>query len=495
MVTRSIISKHLSIKIGLWLLLVFAMVALFGWDLLNDMRRLHSEGAIVEQSNHKSHDLHSLEINIDLYINPVKEFLITGDYRLEAHFEQLHKHLISSIARYERSYPNNKLIGVVEQLNQIRELSHNIFKLPFAVGNMEGPIILQEVNKKVGLAVAQLSEQHKELDIQVNRAMQMMNGLRVDMHDEALALVILLLMTLLLLTYFIYSQMVLPLVRMRKVVVQVGQGDFTQQCQVTSDDEIGALALAFNDMGKALNERDKKVDHARSLAAYHEKMNALGLMSAGIAHELGNPLSAISVSLQVAQKKVNANDNQAVYEHIQTAFKETQRMESIIQLILSFGRHETSHQRALFHMEELLVKAVYLAQMAPPKKAVKVSTKLSKSLPKIYADEAMVLQVLINLILNAIDACKDQGDVLLHVFEAKQGMIIEVRDTGCGIPVAVRNEIFSSHFTSKVRGEGTGLGLAISRELVHSMEGSLELISSDATGSCFQIWLPIKELL
>jgi len=486
-------SRYIAVKIGLWLFIVFVVSGLFGWDLIDDMEHLQLEAKVIESSNRQNHDLHDLELDLHHSMDPVKEFLVTGDYRLEAYFLHFYSGLLRNIKKYNKNYPDYMLIDLPKRLEQIEALNHDIFKLPYAVGNMEGPVILQEVNEKTRTSIQQLSKQHRMLDMQVNEATRMMLALRMDMHDEALALLVVLLVTLLLLTYFIYSQIVLPLIRMRKIVLQVGEGDFTQQCQVASNDEIGALALAFNDMGSALKDRDEKIDHARSLAAYHEKMNALGLMSAGIAHELGNPLSAISVSLQVAQKKVTKNDNQAVYEHIQAAFKETQRMESIIQLILSFGRHETSHQMVFFHMEVLVGKAIYLAQMSPNKKVVHVDTKFAKSLPSICADEAMVLQVLINLILNAIDACKDQGDVLLHVFEERAGMVVEVKDSGCGIPAAVRNEIFSSHFTSKARGKGTGLGLAISRELIHSMKGSLELISSDTGGSCFQIWLPIKE--
>jgi len=316
------------------------------------------------------------------------------------------------------------------------------------------------------------------------------------MHDEALALLVVLLVTLSCLTYFIYSQIVLPLIRMRKVVQQVASGDFTAQCDVTSMDEIGELAQAFNLMEQELEERDKKISHTRSLAAYHDKMSALGLMAGGIAHEVGNPLSAISVSLQVAQKKLSLNDCDAVQEQLQISLKETARMEDIIQVILNFGRHEATPKMRNFYVSPVVKEAVQLAQMSPRKKAVRVTANISPILPKIYASEGMLLQVLLNLILNALDACHDKGNVNIRAFKKDDEKItIHIKDDGHGIASEIKNDIFKPDFTSKPRGEGTGLGLAISRELIHSMHGSLELISSDATGSCFEICLPIKEIL
>ncbi|MDQ6953283.1 MAG: ATP-binding protein [Mariprofundaceae bacterium] len=487
-----LVSQHLSIKIGLWLMIIFIMVAMFGWDILQDMKRLRFEASIVEGSNHKSHELHNLEISINRYIDPMKEFLITGDYRLEAYFNQRHQSLLSSIQTYEHHYADDSFRRISDQLQRIYALSHRIFALPFAVGNMEGPILLKEVNEHGKIAVLQLSEQHQNLDIQVNDAMRMMDGLRMDMRDDALVLLLILLMTLIFLTHFIYSQIVLPLVRMRKAAQQIGEGDFTQQSPVTSQDEIGELASALNTMGQALQERDKHLDHARNLSAYQEKMNALGFIAAGIAHEIGNPLAAISVSLQVAQKKLGKKDHH-IDHHIEAALVESERIESIIQMILNFSRHDPHRHLHFFKLQPVIDNAVYLAQMSPDKKTIHVSTDIDAHLPVVYSDESIVLQVLINLILNAIDACKGGGSIIIHAFEGMNGVMLNVKDTGSGIPTAVQQAIFEPHFTSKPRGQGTGLGLAISRELLHSIQSSLQLIHSDEHGSCFQIYLPMSE--
>ena len=477
-------------------MLVFMIIGLFGWDLIDDMEDLQLEAKVIEGSNRQNHDLHDLELDLHRSMDPVKEFLITGDYRLEAYFSRLHSDLFRAVEKYEQNYPNYRLMGVPEALEKIGSLSHEIFKLPYAVGNMEGPVILQEVTEKTRISVQQLSKQHHVLDMQVNEATRMMAGLRIDMHDEALALLLVLLVTLLCLTYFIYSQIVLPLVRMRKSVQQVADGDFDVQCQVKSQDEIGVLGSTFNAMGYALKERDKKLTHTRSLAAYHDKMSALGLMAGGIAHEVGNPLAAISVSLQVAQKKLTNDDHDAVQTQLQIALKEVARMEDIIQIILNFGRHESTATMRSFYVLPVIKEAIQLAQMSPRKKIVSIITNIPPRFPRIYAAEGMLLQVLLNLILNALDACSDKGSISIDVSEEdNMKTIIDIKDDGHGVASGIRGDIFNPDFTSKARGEGTGLGLAISRELVHSMNGSLVLVRSDAAGSCFRICLPMKEIL
>jgi len=489
-------NKYIAVKIGLWLFIVFMMIVLFGWDLIDDMESLQLEAKVIENSNRQNHDLHDLELDLQHSLDPVKEFLVTGDYRLESYFSHMYEGLFISVKIYNNNYPDHVLTGLLETLEQIKALSHDIFKLPYAVGNMEGPVILQEVDEKTRVSFQQLSKQHHLLDAQANDATRMMAGLRMDMHDEALALLLILLLTFLFLTYFIYGQIVSPLIRMRKVVQQVAKGDFSVRCDVSSEDEIGELAQAFNLMEHELEARDKKLNHTRSLAAYHDKMNALGLMAGGIAHEVGNPLAAISVSLQVAQKKSALNDADAVQAQLQMALKETERMESIIQVILNFGRYEGTAAMRNFHVLPVIEEAVQLANMSPRKNKAHITIKPSTSLPEVYAEPGMLLQVFLNLILNALDACDDKGRVNIYTFEkGDENIIIQIKDSGHGISDDVKDDIFKPDFTSKPRGEGTGLGLAISRELMYGMQGSLELIRSDTTGSCFRICLPMKEKL
>lgn len=482
-------NRHLAAKIGLWLTLVFIVVSLFGWDILKDMDRLQIEAKVIEKNNSRSHELHSIELAVNDCIGMVEEFLITGNYHLNERFLQRHQILITSIQSYEQKYEDDSLHDLAASINRIKSKAHQVFNLPFAVGNMEGPILSHEIKVEMQGAIYQLSSKHHELDNQVNGAMQMVDGLRLDMRSDAMALLLVLLLTLLLLTNFIYSQIVLPLVRMKKTAQQIGAGQLAVQCNVDSHDEIGELATAFNAMGEALQERELLLDRARALAAYQEKMNALGLISTGIAHEIGNPLAAISISLQLAQRKLNAEDKEAAEMQMQIAMDETDRIESIIQLMLNFARQDRDINMHLFDCEPMIDDAIRLAKISPDKKKIKITKNISNDAPKAYGSDSMVLQVMMNLIFNALHACEQGGEISISAYAEEGGLTIDVKDTGYGIPNARKEDVFKASFTTKAKGEGTGLGLAISRELMNSMGGSLQLIDDNKHGTLFRLCL------
>jgi len=484
--------KKLAVKIGLLLGLVFVLVAIFAWDLIGDMQHLQYEAKVVEDSNHKSHELHAIEMAVNMNTELVFDFLVSGDSQLFNKFDQHHMNLVESILDFEQNYNDRELSGLLISIQRIKSKGYEIFNLKFAADNMEGPILAEELSREIQQAIQHLSTKHLSLDRQVNNAMQMMEGLRTDMREETIALILVLLLVLMFLTYFIYTQVVLPLVHMRQEVRQVGSGHFDVHCDVTSKDEIGELGSAFNDMGKALQERESKLNSARSLAAHQEKMNAMNVMSAGIAHEVGNPLSSISMSLQVAQQKLKQEAFDGVKENLNIALLEVERVESIIQLVLSFGRPEIVNQMYSFPLEPVVHDAVRLAQMAPENRRINIGVNVSPSVPLIYGSDGMLMQVLLNLIYNAFHACVEGGEVMISV-SAEREFIIDVCDTGIGIPNEIRDDIFQPSFTTKGKGQGTGLGLAISKELVDAMHGTLELIGTTVGETCFRIRLPIRD--
>ncbi|PCI02683.1 MAG: hypothetical protein COB79_01880 [Zetaproteobacteria bacterium] len=485
--------KYLATKVGALLGVLFLLVLIFGWDLLQDMKYLQQEAAIVEESNHQSHDLHAIEMGVYANIKIVSDFLITGDHRLLDKFEAHHQRLIGIIEQYGVLHQDSSLSDLLMRVQRIKAIANKVFHLPFATENMEGPIFIDEIARETKQAVVYLSKKHHVLDAQVNSAMQMMEGLRIDMRQETIALVWVLLLAMGFLTYFIYNNIVLPLVHMKQEVQRVGQGYFDVNCHVSSNDEIGELARTFNTMGEALGEREQKLNRLRSLAAHQEKMNAMGVMSASIAHEVGNPLASINMLLQVAKRKLRKHDDQAVAAHLDSALQETERMESIIQMILQFGRYEEGSHFQVFDVQPIIKDAVRLAQMSPQHKRVPIHIDIDTKLPLIYASDSMLMQVLMNLIYNACHACKSGGEVAIRVFKQQQVVVIDVCDTGHGIAETIRESIFQPHVTTKEKDEGSGFGLAISKELMDAMHGTLTLLEDTKQGTCFQISVPTSQ--
>ena len=485
--------KHLALKVGALLSLIFLLVAVFGWDLLSDMRHLQQEAKVVENSNHQSHDLHAIEMGVYRNIKVVNDFLITGDHRSESAFYHYQQKLVQMIEQYKISYQDSSLFDLMQSVKNIKSIAEKVFILPFATENMEGPIFVDEIATEAKQAVEHLTRKHHALDAQVNRAMQMMAGLRMDMRQETVALMLVLLFSLGFLAYFIYNQMVHPLVQMKKAVQRVGEGDFDVHCTVVSDDEIGELALAFNTMGEALQEREQKLNRIRSLAAHQEKMNALDVMSASLAHEVGNPLASVGMLLHMAKHKLEQQDMQAVARHLDSASKETERMELIIQTVLDFGRHEFDMRFHDFDVIPMISDAVKLGQMSPQHKRVPIHITISPSISMVYASSSMLMQVLMNLIYNACHACRESGAVHIQTIEQAGYIIVDVCDTGHGIEQTMREAIFNPSVTTKEKGEGTGFGLAISKELMDAMHGSLTLLEDTNQGTCFRISVPTTQ--
>jgi len=488
-----VLRKYLALKVGLLLSLIFFLVAVFGWDLLSDMRHLQQEAAVVENSNHQSHDLHAIEMGVYRNIKVVNDFLITGDHRAEKIFHQYQQKLVNMIEQYETAYQDSSLSDLMQSVKNIKGIAEKVFALPFATENMEGPIFIDEIATEAKQAVEHLTRKHHALDAQVNQAMQMMAGLRMDMRQETVALMLVLLLSLSFLAYFIYNQMVHPLVQMKKAVQRVGEGHFAVHCTVASEDEIGELARAFNTMGEALQEREQKLNRIRSLAAHQEKMNALSVMSASLAHEVGNPLASVGMLLHMAKRKLEQQDTPAVASHLASAAKETERMERIIQTVLDFGRHEFDMRFHAFDVKPVIADAVKLGQMSPQHKRIAIHISEDAEIPLVYASSSMLMQVLMNVIHNACHACRESGEVHIHTLQQGDDVIIDVCDTGHGIEQTIRESIFNPSVTTKEKGEGTGFGLAISKELMDAMHGTLSLREHTKEGTCFRISVPISE--
>jgi len=486
--------KSLATKVGLRLGVILLMVALFGWDLSSDMERIKVEFEVITKSNTQSHMLHTIEMQLKELIEPVKVFLVSNNYQSSSHFTQQYQQLQSLVEKYEQQYADGSLHYMKKELELLKDNVEYVFQLPQANNNMESPIVFHEILAQTSGIMQSLSIHHHALDEQVNRAMQMTNGLSIDIRHETIALFIILLITLVIFTYFTYQQVVIPLLRMKQSTLKLGAGDFAERCQITSEDEIGELGRSFNLMGESLQERERSLNKARNLAAHQEKMKALGVISAGIAHEVGNPLASIAMLLQLTLRKLKQTNISAAETQINEALKETERMELIIQTVLNFGRHESEQDFQYLELSPIIDEAVHFTQMLPQNKKVNIKIEIATNLPKIFVSGGMLMQVLANILDNACHACNTVGNggIHIHAYVNKDMVAVDISDTGHGIASDIRQFIFDSNFSTKVKGSGTGLGLAISKELMAAMKGSLALVEPQKEGTCFRLCLPIQ---
>ena len=218
-----------------------------------------------------------------------------------------------------------------------------------------------------------------------------------------------------------------------------------------------------------------------------DRLSALGELSAGMAHEIRNPLGSIKGAVEILKDDYTPDD--AKYEFIQILLKETDRLNRIVPEFLGFSRpKQPEFQQA--DLNEAIESVLTLTMQEARKSGVRVEKKLDPSIGKRSLDAGMLKQAFLNLVLNAIQAMPAGG--LLTVESRLQSDAIEVtiRDTGAGISEENRKKLFSPFFTTKK--SGTGLGLAITYRIIENHRGKIYVTSTPGKGTVFTVKIPVN---
>jgi two-component system NtrC family sensor kinase len=259
-----------------------------------------------------------------------------------------------------------------------------------------------------------------------------------------------------------------PLRWMAVLARHIGAGDLSGRIPVRSDDEVGELAAAFNNMSAQLAA-------SRQALIRSEKLAAAGQLAAGVAHEINNPLASLEACVW-ALRKPNLPEAERT-RHLDALNKELRRIARTVQQLLSFARPSTT-QRSPVSLEELTTRVVELLRPSAPEGQLLIRLDLQGDLPSVSADRDQIQQVLVNLMLNACNALKRtqcQGTVTVRLRGTEAGQTIEVLDDGPGIPREDLEKVFDPFFATDSDGEGTGLGLSVSQGIVEAHGGTLTL--------------------
>lgn len=229
------------------------------------------------------------------------------------------------------------------------------------------------------------------------------------------------------------------------------------------------------------------LQHLAQRLAASERLAIAGRLASGVAHEVNNPLQAISAHLSALRNRIG-EDPKAV-ESISVVADSVERIRLIVRGMLDLQRVETA-QRSAININDVVVKTLALMQPLLNQSEIDVKTDLSTDVTPVLAAASEIGQVLINIIHNAIEAMKPHG--VLRITTAASGERIEVHvtDNGSGIPSDVLSKLFEPHASFRERGGGTGLGLFISRHLITQHGGELRVMSEVGKGSTFTISLP-----
>jgi len=227
-----------------------------------------------------------------------------------------------------------------------------------------------------------------------------------------------------------------------------------------------------------------------------DRLATLGELSAGIAHEIRNPLAGIKTSAQVLEESFSPGDFRI--QLVKRIVKEIDRSNDLLKRFFNFARPSKPKQD--FYDIEMIIDGVYLL-MAPrfKKKNIKFKTDFSDDIPQVYIDESQIEQVVLNLFLNAVEALGKNGEIMVSTSLRTDEKIlpqgkndgaicVHIRDNGCGIPKEELEKIFNPFFTSK--SDGVGLGLSISSRLMEENGGKIEVESEMGKGSEFVLFFP-----
>jgi two-component system NtrC family sensor kinase len=318
---------------------------------------------------------------------------------------------------------------------------------------------------------------------------------------------------------FVHRLIYRPLRDLEGGAKRIAEGNLEKPIPVRSDDEFGRLAGSFNAMTQALRtsqqelqqwnetlerkveERTQALRVAEAEAVRGEKLASVGLLAAGIAHELNNPLTGILTFTSLLRKKLPHGSADA--EDLDLVIKETKRCAMIIRRLLDFAR-EKAPEKKFADLNRLVEDTVRIVEQPAHLQDIEIRFEFDRSLPQVWVDANMIEQVVMNLLVNAQHAIAEKGRITIRTRRTPEPKSpglgaaavpmaeVSIADTGCGIAEKNLKRIFDPFFTSKEVGKGTGLGLSVSHGIVQAHGGLIEVESRVGEGSTFRVFLPLE---
>jgi len=290
---------------------------------------------------------------------------------------------------------------------------------------------------------------------------------------------------------FLSDAIVKPVNNLVAVSHAISRGDFSVRVETQSANEIGELETTFNLMASSLQARDEEI---RRLNRQHlmrsEKLASIGRLAAGIAHEINNPLTSVLTFGSLLLRKAETDGQK---DKLDIIVKETTRVRDIVRRLLNFSR-QTEPRKENCDINLIVESALSLTknQLKVRENAITVKKELGE-LPSLQCDPNQMLEVFINIIINALDAMAKGGELGIKTGLTEDAKAVEIRinDMGCGIAEENLEKVFDPFFTTKEVGKGTGLGLAVVYGIIDGHNGSIDVESEVGKGTMFVIRLPL----
>ena len=280
-----------------------------------------------------------------------------------------------------------------------------------------------------------------------------------------------------------------PMVELQEQIARVGNGNFDAEVGFAKrNDEIGDLGRNFNRMVQQLRESRDEIERLhRTQISRAEHLATLGELAAGLAHEIRNPLAGIAGVIEIVGRDLpTTSPARGVVKDVRLEIAQINR---ILTDLLETARPRAPEMRAS-DLNTTIEHAIMLVRQQVISKPITIDLQKSPDLPEVEHDSDQIHQVLLNLLLNAVQAIEARGAVGVEIASRDHFAVVTVTDNGRGIPPEILPNIFRPFFTTK--GNGTGLGLSLARRIVEEHRGRIEVSSDPPRGTTFRVFLPFR---
>ncbi len=288
----------------------------------------------------------------------------------------------------------------------------------------------------------------------------------------------------LLISHFISQKIVRSLRQIETMTRSISEGNFAQVATVRPRDELGSVIDAVNHMSEELAHREEQILQSKKLAS-------LGILTAGVAHEITNPLNNISMIAQTYDELYLHLSEEERVSMMRKVDAETERIREIVKNLLDFSKPKDANPKEA-DINAVIQKTLTLVQNMVDVQNIETTVRLDEGLPRVFVDAHQIQQVLVNLVTNAVQAMNAGGRLVIASRLGKSGASVEitVKDTGKGIAPEFLPHIFDPFFSTKGEG-GTGLGLSVSYGIIKNHKGEIRVESKVGVGTTFTVELPV----
>ena len=367
-----------------------------------------------------------------------------------------------------------------DQLRQLSNIVSSDDSQAVLFDRLERELKRNEIESNLRLYGAQMVKEAAE--IAAREYDQVSRWLRLMQKIPAYFLVFLFFLMISMSRYLSISFMS-PLKNLVDQTQRIAKGDLTPiQPTRKFRDEFTTVSVAVNHMLKELESRQK------SLIDSH-KLRAVGILTAGVAHELNNPLNNIMLTAHTLMEEFPDIDDAEKLDMVQDIIGETDRSRTIVHNLLDFTRESQSIMEPL-DLGQLVDETSSLADNQAKVRGVSIEIRIEPDLPDIVGDRHQLKQVFLNLVLNSLDAVEKEGRIQIRVKKLNANQVaVQVEDNGSGISSDILPQIFDPFFTTKSVGKGTGLGLSVSHGIISKHNGNISVESAPGR-TVFTVYLP-----